>query len=141
MRRIIEWIVDTRPWSVVLETVDPPGQAMKGSVFDLKDAVMGGARIRLNVLLDPLAGSFFTQANNIRADIATDTIYAQAMDHMSDQKSRVSEEYELQKSLFHWYLTISSEGPVRMTAWNFGIDTLRYDENAPEARVTWFANL
>ena len=81
------------------------------------------------------------QANNIRADVATDTICAQAMDHMSDQKSRIPDEYELQKNLFHWYLTISSEGTVRMTAWNFGEDTFRYDENAPEATVTWFANL
>ncbi|KAK3732665.1 hypothetical protein RRG08_009346 [Elysia crispata] len=155
-RRVIEWMVDTRPWTVVLETMDPPGQVprrgdgqgdtqvdtvLRGSVFDLKDAVMGGASIRLNVLLDPLAGSFFTQANNIRADVATDTICAQAMDHMSDQKSRIPDEYELQKNLFHWYLTISSEGTVRMTAWNFGEDTFRYDENAPEATVTWFANL
>ncbi|RUS71379.1 hypothetical protein EGW08_020862 [Elysia chlorotica] len=153
-RRVIEWMVDTRPWTVVLQTMDPPGQGpsrgdgqggstgdvvLRGSVFDLKDAVMSGASIRLNLLLDPLAGSFFTQAS--LADIATDTIYAQALDHMSDQKSRIPDEYELQKYLFHWYLTISSEGTVRMTAWNFGEDTFRYDENAPEATVTWFANL
>ena len=71
-------MVDTRPWTVVLETMDPPGQVprrgdgqgntqvdtvLRGSVFDLKDAVMGGASIRLNVLLDPLAGSFFTQVS------------------------------------------------------------------------------
>ena len=77
-RRVIEWMVDTRPWTVVLETMDPPGQVprrgdgqgdtqvdtvLRGSVFDLKDAVMGGASIRLNVLLDPLAGSFFTQVS------------------------------------------------------------------------------
>ncbi|GFS25560.1 hypothetical protein ElyMa_005187200 [Elysia marginata] len=77
-------MVDTRPWTVVLETVDPPGQlpgrgdgqggrqedaVLRGSVFDLKDAVLGGASIRLNVLLDPLAGSFFTQYAELECGI------------------------------------------------------------------------
>ena len=92
VRRVIEWMVDTRPWTVVLETVDPPGQLprrgdggsqtgdsiLRGSLFDLKDAVMGGASIRLNVLLDPLAGSFFTQVS-LRMSCAVFPFVIQAM--------------------------------------------------------------
>lgn len=140
VRKSIEWMIDTRPWKVVLKTVDPPGDAIRGSVLDLRSAVQQGASIRINIELDPLAGSFFTQANNVRADLLTDSVYAQAMDHVSDMKSRVPDEYELQKSIFNWYLLVSSDGPVRMTAWMYGSDTFRYDSGAPEATVTWFAN-
>ncbi|XP_005099071.2 uncharacterized protein LOC101853557 [Aplysia californica] len=140
-RRSIEWMVDTRPWRVLLQTSDPPGQVLRGSQFELQEAIMQGASIRLNVVLDPLEGSFFTQANNLRLDMLTNTIYAQAMDHMSDKKSSVPGEYEFQRSLFRWYLLISSEGPVRMTAWNYGSDTFKYDESALQVEVTWYANV
>ncbi|XP_059176486.1 uncharacterized protein LOC131956098 [Physella acuta] len=141
IKRRVEWMVDTRPWTVVLKTVDPPGDAIQGSTRDLELAIQHGASIRLNIELDPLAGSFFTQANNIRADLLSETVYAQALDHVSDKKARTPDEYELQLQLFSWYLVISSRGQVRMSAWMYGTDSFRYDEGAPEATVTWFANL
>ncbi|KAK6999763.1 hypothetical protein BgiMline_009435, partial [Biomphalaria glabrata] len=139
-KKTIEWMIDTRPWSVVLKTVEPPGDAVVGSEFDLQAAIMGGASIRLNIELDPLAGSFYTQANNIRVDLLTETIYAQALDHLSDVKSKVPYEYELQKSIYYWYLLLSSKGSLRMTAWMYGTDDFRYEEIADEATITWFAN-
>lgn len=85
--------------------------------------------------------SVSSQANNVREDMLTGIIYAQALDHVSDMKSRVPKEYELQKSIFNWYLLLSSSGDVRMTAFNFGADVFRYDDGAKEAAVTWFTNL
>ncbi|BFZ07244.1 hypothetical protein BsWGS_10283 [Bradybaena similaris] len=140
-RRPVEWMIDTRPWSIVFKTSDPPGDLLRGSVLELRNAVMSGASIRLMLQFDPLEGAFYTQANNIRNDMLTDTIYAQALDHVSDMKSKVLKEYELQKSIFNWYLQVSSKGHVRMTAFNFGTDVFRYDDGAKEAIVTWFANL
>ena len=69
-------------------------------------------------------------------------VYAQALHHVSDMKAKnlVPDEYELQPSAFHWYLMISSEGDVRMSAWYVGKDERQYDERAPSANVTWFAN-
>jgi len=134
-------MVDTRPWRLVLQTRDPPGEEIKGSNFDLQNAINEGASIRLNVVLDPLEGSFFTNADNLRVDLATDTIFAQAMDHLSDKKSTQPGEYEFQRNLFQWYLLISSQGPVRMSAWMYGSREFKYDESSPEAEVTWFANM
>jgi len=71
----------------------------------------------------------------------SDTVYAQAMDHLSDKKSSQPGEYEFQRHMFRWYLLISSLGPVRMSAWNYGTNEFKYDEGAPEAEVTWFANM
>jgi len=141
LRKTIEWMVDTRPWRMVLQTRDPPGEEVKGSNFDLQSAINDGASIRLNVVLDPLEGSFFTTADNLRVDLMSDTVYAQAMDHLSDKKSSQPGEYEFQRHMFRWYLLISSLGPVRMSAWNYGTNEFKYDEGAPEAEVTWFANM
>ena len=136
----VRWLVDTRHWKRVYST--PPSPFQSGTVDDLVTAVHRGASIRFNVQQDVKAGFFFTNADNVRVDEATSTVYAQCLRHVSDQKDQTSSnnEYEIQKSPFHWFLMISSEGVMAMSAWKTQSRTQLYDDVAPEANITWFAS-
>ena len=136
----VRWLVDTRHWKRVYSTPFSPFQT--GSIDDLVTAVHRGASIRFNVQQDVKAGFFFTNADNVRVDEATNTVYAQCLRHISDQKDQTSSnnEYEIQKSPFHWFLMISSEGVMAMSAWRTQSRTQLYDDVAPEANITWFAS-
>ncbi|XP_070181076.1 uncharacterized protein [Littorina saxatilis] len=137
--KAITWSVDTRPWRVVLKTEDQ-GRIVEGNPNLLRKAVEQGASIRINIGLDEKSGDFLTEPENVRIDEDMNIVYAQAMNHVSDKKSVTPDEYELQTSAFYWYLMISSEGDVRMSAWYVGKDERQYDERAPSANITWFAN-
>nr|KAG5688527.1 hypothetical protein BaRGS_031311 [Batillaria attramentaria] len=137
-KRIV-WHVDTRPWRRLLRTEDQ-GRIVEGSPFLLRQAVEQGATIRVNIELDSKSGDFLTEPENIRVDELNDVVYAQALNHLSDEKSQVPGEYEVQNKAFFWYLMISSEGTVRMSGWFVGKDEQLYDERAPSANITWFAN-
>lgn len=139
-KKSVSWSVDTRPWVCVLKTEDQ-GHVVEGSVTRLRSALEQGASIRINLQLDTMSGDFFTEPDNIRVDEVKGVVYAQAMSHVSDQKAATSAaEYELQPKAFHWYLMISSDGDVQMSAWFVGKNERLYDERAPFANITWFAN-
>lgn len=138
-RKSLSWSVDTRPWVVVLRTEDQ-GRVMEGNPHQLRRAVQQGASIRINLQLDSKSGDFLTEPDSLRVDDPSGVVFAQALQHVSDKKTSKPEEYELQPSAFYWYLMISSLGDVRMTAWYVGKNQRLYDERAPSANVTWFAN-
>ncbi|KAL8615531.1 hypothetical protein ACOMHN_028194 [Nucella lapillus] len=138
-KKAMTWSADTRPWRVVLKTMDQ-GYIMAGDPDLLMRAVDQGASIRINLGLDERSGDFLTEADNIRVDKEMYTVYAQATNHISDKKAATADEYELQRQAFHWYLLISSEGTVRMSAWYVGMDQLLYNKGAPAADITWLAN-
>ncbi|XP_076442706.1 uncharacterized protein LOC143281385 [Babylonia areolata] len=136
--KAMTWSADTRPWRALLKTEDQ-GRIVEGNPNLLREAVEQGASIRINLGLDERSGDFLTEADNVRADPDLNVVYAQAMNHISDKKALQPDEYELQTNAFHWYLMISSEGTVRMSAWYVGKDDRLYDERAPSANITWFA--
>ncbi|XP_025105961.1 uncharacterized protein LOC112571284 [Pomacea canaliculata] len=138
-RKSLSWSVDTRPWVTVLRTEDQ-GRVMEGNPHQLRRAVQQGASIRINLQLDSKSGDFLTEPDSLRVDDPSGVVFAQALQHVSDKKTNKPEEYELQPSAFYWYLMISSLGDVRMTAWYVGKNQRLYDERAPSANVTWFAN-
>ena len=137
---IIFWSVDCRPWKRVYST--PPSPTQTTTVDDLINAVQRGASIRFNLQQDFKAGFFFTNADNVRVDEVNQIVYAQCLRHISDQKDQAStnNEYEIQMNPFHWFLMISSEGVMAMSAWKTQSRTQLYDDVAPEANITWFAS-
>ncbi|KAK7104422.1 uncharacterized protein [Littorina saxatilis] len=135
----VRWMVDTRPWKRVYST--PPRPFDTNTINTLIDAVKRGASIRFNLQQDVVAGFFFTNGDNVRVDDATQTVYAQCLRHISDQRDTTTEsEYEIQKNPFHWFLMISSDGVMAMSAWKTQARTRLYDSVAPEANITWFAS-
>ena len=89
--------------------------------------------------MDEKGSDFITEPENVRIDEIENIVYAQAMKHVSDMKTAVPDEYQLQTNAFYWYLMISSDGIVRMSAWYVGKDLRKYDERAPSANITWYA--
>ncbi|XP_059162535.1 uncharacterized protein LOC131945916 [Physella acuta] len=136
----IDWLVDTRIWKKVLRT-DAFGGNTFGIPLDLEEPVLAGASVRLNIEQDELAGQFFTEADNIRINIYTNEIYAQALKHVSDQKVQTVDEYILQSDLFRWSLMVSSGGVVAMNARKLSTRQHLYDAVSPATNVTWFVNI
>ncbi|XP_076464505.1 uncharacterized protein LOC143296452 [Babylonia areolata] len=135
----VTWMVDTRPWRLMLRTEDQ-GRILEGTPFQLQKAVEQGASIRINLGMDEKSRDFLTEPDNIRIDETNTIVYAQALNHISDRKAVEPDEYELQLKAFHWYLMIDSEGNVRMSAWYVGKNERQYDKRAPAANVSWWAN-
>ncbi|KAK7469638.1 hypothetical protein BaRGS_00036367 [Batillaria attramentaria] len=134
----VRWMVDTRPWKRVLST-NSLGGVTHGGMGKLYQAVAAGASIRFNLQQDVSAGFLFTNADNVRIDAVTDIVYAQCLRHISDKKT-ANGEYEVQNVPFHWFLMISSEGVMTMSAWKIQQRVQLYDSVAPEANITWFAS-
>lgn len=135
----VRWMVDTRSWKRVLST-NSLGAVTYGEIPQLINAVKQGAAIRFNLQQDFTAGFFFTNADNIRVDLENSAVYAQCLRHISDKRADISNEYDLQNKPFHWFLMISSEGIMAMSAWRVDSRTQLYDSVAPEANITWFAS-
>ncbi|KAK6999073.1 disintegrin and metalloproteinase domain-containing protein 10 [Biomphalaria glabrata] len=135
----IDWVVDTRPWKKVLRT-DAFGTATFGYTTDLETANTMGCSVRLNIEQDELGGQFFTEADNVRYNIAEQQIFAQALKHVSDQRSPGVDEYTLQSNVFRWSLMVSSNGVVAMNARHLSSRNHLYDAISPATNVTWFIN-
>ncbi|KAL8615648.1 hypothetical protein ACOMHN_034798 [Nucella lapillus] len=139
LKREVHWMVDTRTWNRVYTT--PPGPYTRYE--NLVEAVERGASIRFSVQQDQRAGFLFTHADNVRLDRATGTVYAQCLRHVSDKKDPSREgEYEIQEySPFYWFLMISSDGFMTMSAWKTQSRTPQYSNKmAPQVNVTWYAS-
>ncbi|KAL8615646.1 hypothetical protein ACOMHN_034796 [Nucella lapillus] len=136
--RAVTWSVDTRAWRLVLHTEDQ-GRVVEGTPYLLKKAVKQGASIRLNLRMDDKTKDFLTEPDNVRIDETNNIVYAQALNHISDKKTREPGEYELQPKAFHWYLMIGSDGSVLMSAWYVGKNERLYDKRAPAPDITWWA--
>ncbi|XP_076442902.1 uncharacterized protein LOC143281559 [Babylonia areolata] len=136
----IRWMVDTRPWKRVHSW--PLQPTFSGDSLDtLINAVRSGASIRFSLQQDLTAGFFFTNADNVRYDADRHTVFAQCLRHVSDKRDQVNtNEYEIQARPFHWFLMISSDGVMAMSAWKLQDRTQLYDTVAPEANITWFAS-
>ncbi|XP_076464702.1 uncharacterized protein LOC143296564 [Babylonia areolata] len=134
----VRWMVDTRPWKRVFKNPPDP----YSDYTRLLSAVRRGASIRFSVQQDPLAGFLFTNADNVRLDDSSEIVYAQCLRHVSDKKDPINEgEYEIQElNPFHWFLMISSDGVMAMSAWRTQARTQMYDQVAPEVNMTWFAS-
>lgn len=138
----IRWMVDTRPWKRIYSY--PVNSNLR--FFNLLDAVNQGASIRLGLQQDKTAGFLFVNADNVRVDESDEqlgpVVYAQCLRQISDKKDTIKPgEYEIQSEPFHWFLMISSEGAMTMSAWKTSSRVQFYDDVAPEANITWFASL
>jgi hypothetical protein len=68
-------------------------------------------------------------------------VYAQCLRQISDRKDTANTgEYEIQNDPFHWFLMVSSEGALTMSAWRLFARQQLYDDIAPEANITWYAS-
>ncbi|KAL8615533.1 hypothetical protein ACOMHN_028196 [Nucella lapillus] len=136
----VRWMVDTRTWKRV-HSWPPKGNLMVDSMDVLIAAVKSGASIRFSLQQDTTAGFFFTNADNVRYDQERNTVYAQCLRHISDKRDQVHQnEYLIQPRPFHWFLMISSDGVMAMSAWKTEERTQLYDSISPEADITWFAS-
>lgn len=112
-------------WVKVLET-NTDGQVLSGSKAELRQAVLGGSRIRI------LFGNYTSDTQS--ASAIGNEVCVQALFHISKNGWN-----KFQSSAYWWFLSVCTTGNVHMSRWFVGSHTRPSPPNTKtKYSITWF---